>query len=451
METINKTIKYDPDFGYSVCGNTLGEAWVRTVECVMKNGLEEADESRDRKALQNFRIKSHTQNLPDPIFEKYGKKENIEAMINLVFKEPVMKDFDVVTNFRVGAKSYKTRLEEGNMLNFVIGRLAKIPESKKAVMVFPTYEDYKQVLGSPFNDYLPCIVSVQFRLRPEENGVQKLNTIFNMRSWNIDQKGAGDLTIMAILTKRVAEELSKKLEVKVIPGSLDALVTDIHVYKETYEQAQTTVDHYNRDLQIEEQSERWGSRANTWEKEITSPNHYANFEGGYEKFLKLEEQILSKLAPVKTAIDLGCGTGQTSKLLENKAETIYILDIAGKMLDEAKKRVPKAIPLLASVTSIPLPNESVDIAISRGVVVSHLPSSLTDSFFTELGRVVRQSGKIMFDYISNLESVDFKNQSPKITFTKKEMREKLEQNGFINIISDGHVTDRVMRVIADKR
>ena len=35
------------------------------------------------------------------------------------------------------------------MVDFVIQRLTKIPGSKKAVMVFPTYEDYEAVLSSP--------------------------------------------------------------------------------------------------------------------------------------------------------------------------------------------------------------------------------------------------------------------------------------------------------------
>lgn len=237
---------YSEQFGFSVYGKTLGEAWINTVECVLKNGVPEADENRDRLALQNFRIKSETQILPDEIFEKFAKKENINAMIDLVFNSEVMRDFDVVPNFRVGAKSYKARLQEGKMLEFVIDRLTKIPESKKAVMVFPTYQDYKEISNNHYDDYLPCIVSIQFRLRPLENGVHKLNTIFNMRSWNIDQKGAGDLTIFSMLSHKVASALSEKLNVKVVPGTIDGLITDVHIYKETNKEAQDTVAAYRK-------------------------------------------------------------------------------------------------------------------------------------------------------------------------------------------------------------
>ncbi len=115
-------------------------------------------------------------------------------------------------------------------------------------MVFPTYEDYEQVKNSPYNDYLPCIVSIQFRLRPEKNGVQKLNTIFNMRSWNIDQKGAGDLVIFSMLNHKVCELLSKRLNKNIQPGSIDGLVTDVHIYQNTIEIADEMVSGYNTKL-----------------------------------------------------------------------------------------------------------------------------------------------------------------------------------------------------------
>jgi len=246
MQNNNIKIEYSPEFGYSVYGKTIGEAWMTAVKCVLENGVSEPDESRERIALQSFRLKSETQVTSDPIIKAYAKNENVQAMIDLVFNKDVMKDFDVTPSFRVGAKSYKKRLEEGKMLDFVINRLAGIPESKKAVMVFPTYEDYAQVTNAPLNDYLPCIVSMQFRLRPAEDGVQKLNTIVNMRSWNIDQKGAGDLTVFTMLTKVVAEALSNKLMTKVVPGTIDTMITDVHIYKNTIEAAKNIVAQFNK-------------------------------------------------------------------------------------------------------------------------------------------------------------------------------------------------------------
>ena len=241
-------IIFDEKLGYAVYGKTIGSAWIRSVECVLKNGRYEPDESRNRVALQSFRLRSDTQILSDTIIDRYAKKQNIDTFVSLVFEKDVMEDFDVVKNFSSGAKSYKVRIEEGDMLDFVVDRLTKIPESKKAVMVFPTYEDYKQVKESPYNDYLPCIVSLQFRLRPDEGGVRKLNTILNMRSWNIDQKGAGDLTAVVMLNHEVCERLNKTLNTTVEPGIIDVFVTDIHIYQNTIEEADKVVAKYNTDL-----------------------------------------------------------------------------------------------------------------------------------------------------------------------------------------------------------
>ena len=202
--------------------------------------------------------------------------------------------------------------------------------------------------------------------------------------------------------------------------------------------------------QIIKQKERWNARASKWDTDIKSVDHYANFEDGYQKFLNLEQEILANMKSVEVAIDLGCGTGQTTSLLIGKAKKIYILDIAEEMLRETQKKVPDAISLCASATSIPLPDKSVDLAISRGIVVSHLPQNLTDSFFNELGRIVRPGGKVIFDYLSNQDTASYQNQSPKIPFTKKEVTTLLEAQDFSNVVFDGEESNRVVRVSADK-
>jgi thymidylate synthase len=134
------------------------------------------------------------------------------------------------------------------MIDFVVKRLTEIPESKKAVMVFPTYEDYAKVLNSPYNDYLPCIVSLQFRLRQDASGGYRLNTIFNMRSQDIFQKNASDLYVFSLLSQEVATRLATALGVPVRLGFIDGLITDAHVYQNTYDGALATVSSYLNDL-----------------------------------------------------------------------------------------------------------------------------------------------------------------------------------------------------------
>ncbi len=236
-------ISFHECFGYSVAGDTIGEAWLAAVECVLKNGSYDPDENRGRFALPMLRLKVRSHGERDALVERFGNAANIEKMRRLVFESPVMEDFDVTPNFRVGAKSYHARLHEGRMIDFVVKRLTEIPESKKAVMVFPTYEDYGKVLDSPYNDYLPCIVSLQFRLRPSGDGYV-LNTVYNMRSQDVFQKNVSDLVVFSLLAQEVGRRLSVSLAKPVRMGFIDGMITDGHIYQNTYDAALETVSTY---------------------------------------------------------------------------------------------------------------------------------------------------------------------------------------------------------------
>lgn len=41
--------------------------------------------------------------------------------------------------------------------------------------------------------------------------------------------------------------------------------------------------------------DRWNGRASTWDTEILKPEHYANFEEGYRKFLNFETMVLEAI------------------------------------------------------------------------------------------------------------------------------------------------------------
>lgn len=223
--------------GYNVYGSTLGELWLEMIETILKNGIFELDENRGRFAVKNLRFSAGVADPNDKLIEKFGNQEKISMMKKIFFEQDTMVDFDITPSFRNGAKSYKKRLEEGKMVDFVIQRLTKIPESKKAVMVFPTYEDYEAVLSSPWNDYLPCITALQFRVNTRLNKKYLDLTLF-MRSWDGFQKGAGDLAVISMLGEKVRQELEKNFGHKLEIGRLDGLVTDVHIYENTYDAAQ---------------------------------------------------------------------------------------------------------------------------------------------------------------------------------------------------------------------
>jgi len=239
-------------FGYSVLADRIGHAWLDSVDSVLQKGLTSFDEGRMRLCLQSFRIKINTHNYAeDSIILKYGNQKNIQSIINLTFKDLVMTDIDVNPSFGDGAKSYCARINEGRMLEFAAKRLSVIPESKKAVIVFPTYEDYASVLESPWNDYLPCIVSVQFRMVPNGgSGSYKLNTIFYARSMDIYQKGLGNIIAIAHMSEIVADSIKKETGRNIVLGFIEGFVADVHIYSESVEGAKKTVIDSHKNAQL---------------------------------------------------------------------------------------------------------------------------------------------------------------------------------------------------------
>ncbi|MEK7523109.1 MAG: thymidylate synthase [Patescibacteria group bacterium] len=237
-------VKLEP-FGVCVYGERIGSTWLSLVESILKNGEETTDEGRRRISLQNIRIRSSYQNTTDPIIEKYANKKNIQKILDLTFKESEMYDFDVNPSFSRGSKSYYARIEEGKMIDYVVERLSLIPESKKAVMSFIHWDDYKAVLANPKDDYLPCVTTIQFRLL-ENDGSFKMNVVFTARSMDVYQKGVGNFIAIATMSKNIAERLEKNLIKKIDIGSLDGIITDAHIYTENIYDAQELLKKYKK-------------------------------------------------------------------------------------------------------------------------------------------------------------------------------------------------------------
>jgi predicted TPR repeat methyltransferase len=192
--------------------------------------------------------------------------------------------------------------------------------------------------------------------------------------------------------------------------------------------------------------ERWNSRAYSWDTEILRPEHYVNFEDGYRKFLDFETAVLDAFPSVATGIDLGCGTGIAAEPLSKKVEKLFLLDIAEKMLEEAEIKFPEADILHESATNISLDDDSVDVAISRGVLISHLPQGEYINYLSEVHRILKPGGLFIFDFLNNLQTADYHLSSEKTVFTRESITEELKRQGFGNSIFDGQDINRVLRV-----
>lgn len=246
------------EFGHSVYGELIGSAWLGLVESILENGQLTVDEGRRRYSLQNVRVKCGTASPSDSLIEKYANRKNIEEILKLTFSEEKMYDIDITPSFSPGSKSYYARLGDWKMMDFVVKRLTKIPESKKAVMSFIRGEDYEKVLENSHDDYLPCITSIQFRLlKIEDQEGYYMNIIFSARSIDAYQKSVGNLVAIATLGKIISERLEKNLGVQVLPGSIDGMITDAHIYENTLEDAKNLISVYRlvKDRKIYEKNQ----------------------------------------------------------------------------------------------------------------------------------------------------------------------------------------------------
>jgi len=233
-------------FGIHIHNKTVGSAWIDLVNALLKEGEESPDEKRNRLALQRVRIKIDNPIIPDPILEKYGDKEKLDGIVYLTFKGEEMYDFDVVPSFTPGPQSYYSRMKEGKMIEYVIDRLSKIPESKKAIISFINWRDYELVVADHYDDYLPCLCTIQFRLIRNEKGWD-MHTIWYARSLDGFQKGNGNILAISMLAEKIAKQLTENLEVPVTPKSLDGFITDVHLYGECIEQAKKMIQNYDKD------------------------------------------------------------------------------------------------------------------------------------------------------------------------------------------------------------
>ena len=231
-------------FGTQVHAPTIGVMWTGLVQAILDSGEKCFDEGRERIAISNIRVKSDAQNYPDPVIDAHCNGDQLQAMLDLVFEKDEMLDVDVIPSFSPGAKSYFHRIKEGRMAEFVIERLSRIPESKKAVIVFPTYEDYAAVMQNHDDDYLPCLVSIQFRLLPM-NGGYNMHTTFYSRSMDAWQKGHGNFLSIAMLSDQIRQEISRRIDRPIDLGPLDGLICDAHIYNEKYEEARARMSSEN--------------------------------------------------------------------------------------------------------------------------------------------------------------------------------------------------------------
>lgn len=121
------------------------------------------------------------------------------------------------------------------------------------------------------------------------------------------------------------------------------------------------------------------------------------FENSYGQFIDKQEKLFlrNRLKNIKSnqILDLGSGTG---RLLEFAK---YGVDFSQNMLEVSKSKFPDKEILEGTVTSIPLPNNSLDCIYCFHVIM-HLDNETTTGFLSETHHKLTNNGRLIFDFPS---------------------------------------------------
>ena len=155
-------------------------------------------------------------------------------------------------------------------------------------------------------------------------------------------------------------------------------------------------DRISRILREIEQ-EPWSNPMDAAEKSVA--DGYAEWSLTYDKpgnpILAAEQPVVRELLarrPLGMALDAACGTGRHAAHLDALGHKVFGIDATSEMLEIARLKVPKARFENADLTSIPLTDGSVDLAVCALALTHFSDLGLP---VKELARVVRPGGSII--------------------------------------------------------
>jgi SAM-dependent methyltransferase len=181
---------------------------------------------------------------------------------------------------------------------------------------------------------------------------------------------------------------------------------------------------------MENKQRQWGKT------EITGGRHA--FRVGL-----IRREVESLIKPGSKVLDAGCGDGSLALALRNKGYTVTALDVSGPGLERLGRRLslekkiksggfPEIVYFQASLTSMPLPDQSFDAAVS-GEVLEHLDDD--GAAVAELYRVLRPGGLCFVTVPANpnLWSVEDEWAGHKRRYQREELLSLFERAGFTSV------------------
>jgi len=134
---------------------------------------------------------------------------------------------------------------------------------------------------------------------------------------------------------------------------------------------------------------------------VTNVDESVSFTGRNSAFFAnrkvgLLEQIAAKSVGELSSLsvlDVGCGTGTTSRFLVDRCQSLVGVDVSKEMLDQAAKTVPEASFTWYGGEELPFPDGQFDVVLAV-CVLHHVTPAERRSFVAELHRVARPGGLV---------------------------------------------------------
>ncbi|QFY13818.1 methyltransferase domain-containing protein [Nonomuraea phyllanthi] len=122
-----------------------------------------------------------------------------------------------------------------------------------------------------------------------------------------------------------------------------------------------------------------------WSQTYDGPNTAFDLD---EPFIR---EIVDAL-PAGDALDAACGTGRLAAYLAGRGHRVRGVDSSPDMLERARLRVPQAEFLQGDLSSLPVPDASVDLVVCS-LALTHVP--VLDPVLAEFARVLRPGGHVV--------------------------------------------------------
>lgn len=134
-------------------------------------------------------------------------------------------------------------------------------------------------------------------------------------------------------------------------------------------------------------------------------SHYDKKEAYLNSFEKGGVLRIIKNVAGETVLDVGAGTGRITCDLVRLGANVTALDVSGKMLEQLKKKCPKAEAVVGDAENLPFVEGTFDWVVASFLIV-HLNDPT--KFFDEAYRVLKEGGKLLVTNINQKEAPEVK-------------------------------------------